>query len=43
MLATFKNVLFLGYKHLLTNGTDDPSFADTRAIIKVSGHQHWWF
>ena len=24
MLATSKNVLFLGHKHLLTTGTDDP-------------------
>ena len=26
MLATSKNVLFLGHNHLLTTGTDDPSF-----------------
>ena len=25
MLATSKNVLFPGHKHLLTTGTDDPS------------------
>ena len=24
MLATSKNVLFAGYNHLLTTGTDDP-------------------
>ena len=46
MLATSKNVLFPGYSHLLTTGTDDPSLcfnlASTRAIIKVSGHQYRW-
>ena len=35
MLATSKNVLFPGHNHLLTTGTDDPSLAGTRAIIKV--------
>ena len=38
MLATSKNALFPGHNHLLTTGTDDPSLADARAIIKVSGH-----
>ena len=42
MLATSKNVLFPGHKHLLTTSTDDPSLADARAIIEVSGQQHWW-
>ena len=40
MLATSKNVLFPGHKHLLTTGADVPSLAGTRVIIKVSGHQH---
>ena len=40
MLATSKNVLFLGHNHLLTTGTDDPSLAGTWVIIKVSGHQN---
>ena len=42
MLATSKDVLFPGHNHLLTTGTDDPSLADARAIIKVSGHQYQW-
>ena len=42
MLSTSKNVLFLGHNHLLTTGTDDPSLADARAIIKVKGHQYQW-
>ena len=42
MLVTSKNVLFPGYNHLLTTGTDDPSLTGTQAIIKVSGHQHRW-
>ena len=42
MLATFQNVLFPGYNHMLTAGVDDPSLAGARVIIKVSGHQHWW-
>ena len=42
MLATSKNVLFPGHNPLLTTGADDPSLAGTQAIIKVSGHQHWW-
>ena len=42
MLDTPKNVLFPGRNHLLTTGTDDPSLTDTRAIIKVSGHQYLW-
>ena len=40
MLATSKNVLFLGHNHLLTTGTDDHG---GRLIIKVLGHQYWWF
>ena len=28
MLATIKNVLFLGHNHLLNTGTDDFSLAD---------------
>ena len=27
---------------MLTTGADDPSLADTRVIVKVSRHQHWW-
>ena len=42
MIATCKNVPFPGHDHLLTTGTDDPSFAGARAIIKVSGHQYRW-
>ena len=42
MLATSKNVLFPGHNHLLTTGTDDPSLAGVRAIMKVSGHQYRW-
>ena len=42
MPATSKNVLFPGPNHLLTTSADDPSFAGAQAIIKVSGHQHWW-
>ena len=38
MLATSKNVLFLGPNQLLTTNTDGPSFVGTRVIIKVSGH-----
>ena len=41
MLATSKNVLFPGHNHLLTTGTDEPLLAGARAIMKVSGHQHW--
>ena len=40
MLATSENVLFLGYNHLLTTGTDDPSLAGARVI--VLGHQYGW-
>ena len=40
MLATSKNVLYPGDKHLLTTNTDD--LAGAWAIIKVSGHQYWW-
>ena len=42
MLATSKNVLLPGRNHLLTTGADDPSLADARVIIKVSGHQYRW-
>ena len=44
MLATSKNALYPGHNHLLyiTTGTDDPSLAGTRAIIKVKGHQQQW-
>ena len=42
MLATSKNVLFPHHNHLLTTGSDDPSLAGTRAMIKVSGHQYRW-
>ena len=42
MLASSKNVLFLGHNHLLIPGTDDPTLAGARAIIKVSGHQYRW-
>ena len=42
MLVTSRNVLLPGNNYLLTTSTDDPSLAGTRAIIKMSGHQHWW-
>ena len=42
MLATSKNVLFLGHNHLLTNGTDDPSLTGAWSIIKMSDHQYRW-
>ena len=42
MLATSKNVLSPGHNHLLTTGTDYPSLAGARAIIKVSVHQYRW-
>ena len=42
MLSTSKNVLVPGHNHLLTTSADEPSFADIRTIIKVSGHQHRW-
>ena len=42
MLATTKNVLFPGHNRLLTTGTDDPSLAGARVIIKVQGYQYWW-
>ena len=42
MLATSKNVLFPGHNHLLTTGTDEPSLAAARVIIKVLGHQYRW-
>ena len=42
MLAASNNVIFPGHNHLLTTGTDDPSLADARVIIKVSVHQYWW-
>ena len=44
MLATAKNVLFLGHNHLLTTSTDDLTlgllpWAPARVIIKVNDHQ----
>ena len=42
MLATSKNVLFPGYNHLLTTGTDDPLLTGARAISRMSGHQYRW-
>ena len=39
MLSTYKNVLFLSHNYMLTTGTDDPSLAGIRVIIKVSGLQ----
>ena len=46
MLATSKNVLFLGHNHLLTTGADNPTLIITRVsarvIIELSGHQHQW-
>ena len=38
MLVTSRNVLFPGHNHLPTTGTDDPSLAGARVIIKVLGH-----
>ena len=42
MLATSKHVLFPGHNYLLTTGTDNPSLAGARAIMKVLDHQYWW-
>ena len=42
MLFPSKTVLFPGHNYLLNTGTDDPSLAGARVIIKVSGHQHQW-
>ena len=46
LLSTSKNVLFPDHNHLLTTGDDDLTLIITltgaQAIIKVSGHQHWW-
>ena len=46
MRSTPKNVLFPGYNHLLTTGTDDPTLiiaqAPERVIITKLGHQYWW-
>ena len=42
MLATSKNVLFLGHNYLLTTSADNPSLAGARAITKVSRHQYLW-
>ena len=48
MLAASENVLFPGYDHLLTTGTDDSTFSLSperqRAIVKVimNGHEYWW-
>ena len=38
MLATSKNVLFPGYNHLLTTGTDDP----TLWLWPERSHWNWW-
>ena len=32
----------MSYFQVITTGTDDPSLASARAIIKVSGHQDRW-
>ena len=44
MPTTSENVLFPGYNHLLTTGTDDPTLIIARAlakvIIEVKGHQY---
>ena len=42
MQSSSNKVLFPGHTHLLTTGTDEPSFAGARVINKVSGHQHRW-
>ena len=42
MLATSDNVLFPGYNHLLTIGSDDPSLAGAQAIIRLLGLQYQW-
>ena len=44
VLATSKNVLFLGHNHLLNTGADDSSLlAGARVIIKVLlSRQHRW-
>ena len=42
ILSTSKNVLFQGYNHLLTTGTDDPSLAHWHLGNNQSGHQYRW-
>ena len=42
MLATSKNVLFPGHNHLLTEGTDDPTFWISPECQQVKGHQYRW-
>ena len=43
MLGTStKNVLFPGQNHLLTTGTNDPTFWLSPKHQRVKGHQYWW-
>ena len=42
MLATSKNVLFLGHNHLLTTGTDDLTLCLSYERQRVKGHQYRW-
>ena len=43
VLGDAKNVLFPGHNHLLTTSTDDPSLTGTRVMMKVLGHQQYWW
>ena len=42
MLATSKNVLFLGHNHLLTTSADDQTLWSLPEHQGVKGHQYWW-
>ena len=42
MLATSKNVLFPGHKHLLTTSTDDLTLWLSPEQERVKGHQYRW-
>ena len=37
-----KQLLLAFLTIIILTGTDDPSLAGARVIIKVLGHQHWW-
>ena len=41
MLVTSKNVIFPGYNHLLTTGTDDPTLWLSPERWRVKGHEYW--
>ena len=40
MLATSKTVIYPGYNHLLTTGTDDPTLWLSPEHQRVKGHQY---